>query len=113
MKKQIYISLFWLIPFLCIAQISDKLTVSKRDIRIEKVNGYDKISWKFVYLTQEIGNPELPVYRVSYVLPVDVLVTGVTFSAQTKQKHEQNFNIIPVQQPVTIYNSIKIQIYLL
>ena len=105
MKKQLYVLLFWLIPLFGGAQISDKLTISKQDINTERVNGYDKINWKSDYRTQEIGNPELPIYRVSYVLPVDVTVTDITFTTKTKQKHEQNFNIIPVQQPILTDNS--------
>jgi len=103
MTKRIYIVLFWFISSISIqAQISDKITINKQDIKSVKVNGYDRISWKSNFLTQEVGNPELPVYRVSYVFPVDAQVTGVSFTTQTKQKHDQNFNIIPVQQPGTI-----------
>ena len=104
MKKQLYLLLIGLLPLFIYAQISDKLTISKQDIKTEKVNGYDKISWKSDYRTQEVGSPELPVYRVSYVLPIDAQVTSVSFAVQTKQKHEQNFNIIPVQQPVLADN---------
>ncbi len=108
MKKQLYLILIGLLPVFMHAQISDKLTITKQDINTEKVNGYDKINWKSDFRTKEVGNPELPVYRVSYVLPVDVTVTGITFTTKTKQKHEQNFNIIPVQQPVLTDNSTKI-----
>ena len=108
MKKQLYVLLFWLIPLFGGAQISDKLTISKQDINTEKVNGYDKIGWKSDFRTKEVGSPELPIYRVSYVLPVDMQVTGVSFTTQTKQKHEQNFNIIPVQQPFLTDKSTKI-----
>lgn len=104
MKKQLYVLIFWLIPLIGTAQINDKLTISKQDIRTEKVNGYDKINWKSDFQTKEVGNPELPVYRVSYVLPIDVKVNDIIFTIKTKQKHEQNFNIIPAQQPVTTDN---------
>ena len=76
------------------------------DFKSEKVREFNKIAWKTDYLTQEVGNPELPLYRATYVLPIDVLVTSVTFTTQTKKKHEQNFNIIPVQQPIPTDNSI-------
>ena len=104
MKKQLYVLLFLLIPLFGGAKISDKLSISKQDIIIEKVNGYDKISWKSDFRTKEVGSPELPIYRVLYVLPVDMQVTGVSFTTQTKQKHEQSFNIIPVQQPILTDN---------
>lgn len=86
------------------AQISDKLIIEKQKINIEEINGYDKISWKSDFSTNEVSSPELPVYRVSYVLPIDVAVTGIIFTVKTKQTHEQKFNIIPVQQPQTSYN---------
>jgi len=100
MKKLIYIIIFVAIPTLSIAQISDKLTIAKQDIRTEKVNGYDKIYWKSDIQTQEVGSPELPFYSMSYVLPVNAQIIGVTFTTKAKQKHEQKFNILPVQQPV-------------
>ena len=57
------------------AQINDQLKIDKSEINYEKTNGFDNLNWKSDYKTKEIGKPELPVYRVSYVLPVDVLVT--------------------------------------
>ena len=60
------------------AQVNDRLSVDKIEIVSEKQNGFDKISWKSDFRTQEVGNPELPIYRVSYVLPVNSIVTGVS-----------------------------------
>jgi len=106
MNLQKYLLLLILsVSLFCKAQISDKIQINKSDIQSYKENEFDKIKSKTDYFTREVGSPELPIYRVSYVLPVDVQVTGVTFATQTKQKHEQNFNIIPVQQPVTTDNS--------
>ena len=51
-----------------------------------------------------MGNPDLPIYRVSYVLPIDATLTDIIFTTKTKQKTEQNYNIIPVQQPITTDN---------
>ena len=98
MNLQKYLLLLILsVSLFCKAQISDKIQINKSDIQSYKENEFDKIKSKTDYFTREVGSPELPIYRVSYVLPVDVQVTGVTFATQTKQKHEQNFNIIPVQ----------------
>lgn len=107
-KRIIYACLLTLVSSLSYAQVNDHLLVNKTEMVSEKQSGFDKISWKGEYTTQEISKPQLPVYQVSYVLPIDVLVTGVTFTTQAKQKHEQNFNIIPVQQPVLTDNSTKI-----
>jgi hypothetical protein len=54
------------------AQIIDKLTITNQDFRFEKVNAYDRINRKSDYKTNDVGSPELPIYRVSYVLPIDV-----------------------------------------
>lgn len=104
MKKQLYLLLIWFLPIFISAQISDKLSISKKDIKFEKINGYDKINLNSDFRTNEVGYPELPVFRVSYVLPVDVTVSDITFLTKTKQRYEQNFNIIPVQQPITTDN---------
>ena len=44
-------------------------------------------------MTNEIGKPELPYYKVSYVLPVDAVVTGVTFRNTMKQQLEEKLYI--------------------
>ncbi len=87
------------------AQINDQLKIDKAEINSDKTNGFDKLNWKSGYTTREIGNPELPVYRVSYVLPIDAIVTGVNFKFKEKQKQENAYDIFPVQLPVTTDNS--------
>ena len=86
-------------------QISDKLKIDKLDLKSEKIKGFDRIDWKSDYTTREIGNPELPVYRVSYVLPIDAVVTGVSFKIKEKEKLERQFDIFPVQEPMPTENT--------
>lgn len=87
------------------AQINDQLKIDKSEINSDKTNGFDKLNWKSDYKTNEVGNPELPVYRVSYVLPVDAVITGVTFKRKRKQKLDGSFYLYPVQKPIPTDNS--------
>lgn len=83
------------------AQIPDKLTIDLIDFRTEKSEkGYDNISWKTDYTTREVGNPELPVHRVTYVLPVDAKITEVNFTKKERKLLKQNVLINPVQEPI-------------
>lgn len=87
------------------AQISDKITINLNDIQTYKIeNGYDKIRWKSDYTTQETGNPELPIYRVTYVLPIDTKITEVKFTRKEKKILKENLLIVPVQQPILTNN---------
>jgi len=109
LKKIIYVFVLGLLPFFCKAQISDKLKINKQDFTSEKVKAYDKIDWKSDYRTKDLGSPELPVYRVSYVLPVDAIVTGVTFKTKEKQRENGLFDIVPVQQRIPTDNTASLQ----
>ena len=103
--KIIYACLLSLVCSLSYGQVNDHLSVDKTEMASEKQNGFDKISWKTEHTTQEIGKPELPVYRVSYVLPVDAVVTGVTFRNKNKQKLDGSYYLYPAQEPVPTDNS--------
>ena len=103
--KIIYIfllSLFWTIGY---AQVNDQLMTDKLEISKEKKNEFDNLKWKSDYKTKEVGKPEIPVYRVSYVLPIDAVVTGVTFKKKNKQKLDGSFYLYPVQEPRYTDNS--------
>ncbi len=67
------------------------------------------ITPKSDYKTKEVGKPELPVYRVSYVLPVDAVVTGVTFKKKSKQKFDGSFYLYPAQEPKYTDNSKEVK----
>jgi len=107
MKRIKIISIFIcsMIFSLAYAQINDKLRIDKSEIHSEKTNGFDKFEWKSDYKTLELGKPELPVYRVTYVLPVDAVVTGVTFKKKNKQKLDGSFYLYPAQQQIYTDNS--------
>jgi len=63
-------------------------------------NEYHQIQWKTDYKTQEPGNPELPVYRVTYVLPVNSKFKEVIFTNKEKKVLDKDVLIAPVQQPI-------------
>ena len=91
------------------AQISDKLTINLADFIIQKgENGYDNIAWKTDYTTFEVGNPKLPVYRVTYVLPIDAKFTDVKFFLKKKELLKENLFIVPVQQLIPTNNIQKV-----
>lgn len=61
---------------------------------------FDKILWGEGFVTDEIGNPELPVHTMSFVVPVDAHITGVSITSINKQKMKGLFSIYPVQPPI-------------
>jgi len=83
---------------------NDKLKINlPADQLIEKSkdnNEYHQIQWKTDYKTQEPGNPELPVYRVTYVLPVNSKFKEVIFTNKEKKVLDKDVLIAPVQQPI-------------
>jgi len=96
----IYVFLLSMICNIVYAQVNDKLKIDKSETYSDKTNGFDNLNWKSDKKIEEIGKPELPVYRVSYVLPVDAVVTGVTFKNKSKQKLDGSFYLYPAQEPI-------------
>jgi hypothetical protein len=104
-RKIVYIVLFCLTTLISQAQIHDKVSINLADFESEKIQEFDKVTWKSDFKTFEVGMPELPVYRVSYVLPINAKFTGVTFSLKEKQLLKKDIYIYPVQPPIPLDNT--------
>jgi hypothetical protein len=104
MNRIIGLFILCLTSLICQAQISDKISINKFDIKISKIQEFDQIAWQSDYKTSEEGKPELSYYKVSYVLPIDAVFTGVVFRNKEKLQMEENFYIYPVQPPIPTNN---------
>jgi hypothetical protein len=100
MKKLIILAipLMGLLSFVK-AQISDHFTLPQNDVTIQQNGGYDLISIVDCSYTDEIGNPQLPVKIVSYVLPYNSTVINIEINSMVQEKLNENYYIIPVQPP--------------
>jgi len=79
-------------------QISKNITTSLSDIEIEKIGEYDKISiTNEFHATDIVGQPELPIYYKSFVIPRDAQLNGVSVNSVNKQKVKGSFNVFPAQ----------------
>lgn len=99
MKTQTFICIvvFCLTTIICQAQIRDNINLNLVDLKSVKIQEFDQINWQSDYKISEEGKPELPVYRVSYVLPINAKVTGVTFQSQEKHLLKRDVYIYPSQ----------------
>jgi len=79
MKRIIFLAIFGIgICFSGTGQISKHVTTKQADLKVVKSGEYDKISLDNVfYTTDSIGQPELPVYIQSFVVPIDAQITGI------------------------------------
>jgi len=97
-KKFRYLIVFCLTTLFCQAQIHDRIDIRSTDINVMKTQEFDQINWKSDYSLSNVGEPELPVYRVSYVLPIDAKVTGVVFLSNYDEIRRKAYNVNnPVQ----------------
>ncbi len=93
------------LPVLLFSQISDRLTIELKDIQFQKTaNNNDNIEWETNNTTTEIGSPKLPVYEVTYVLPVDAKVTEIKFTHKERKLLKQGVNIAPVEEQIPTSN---------
>jgi len=89
--------------FSSIGQISKNVTTKQSDIKIVKAEEYDRISFERVfYVTDIVGQPELPVYIQSFVVPIDAQINGIEVSNMSKQKLPGAYYIYPVQPPIPV-----------
>ena len=100
MKKFLLIAISLITINLSItAQISRNITTCLSDIKIEKFGEYDKISIANEFnATDIVGQPELPVYVQTFVIPRDAQLNGVSVNSVNKQKMKGEYNVFPAQQ---------------
>ena len=100
MKRITLLTIIWICFYLFgIGQITSNRITNLYDLKIEKIGEYDKIFLKnSVYTTDIVGQPELPVYVQTFVIPRDALINGVSVNSVNKQKMKGEYNVFPAQQ---------------
>ena len=96
-QKLILFLSFCLTTMIAQAQITDKISIRPTDVQLTKTQEFNKIHWKSDYTISNEGEPEIPFHRVSYVLPIDAKVTGVTFQSAEKQLLRRDIYVYPSQ----------------
>ncbi|MCL2311689.1 MAG: hypothetical protein FWC41_04265 [Firmicutes bacterium] len=81
------------------AQINDTFIVTPNDVTLKKNRGFDEITIEGCSFTNEIGNPQLPVKVLSFVLPYNSTVTGIDINSVVSEKLNGNYYIFPAQPP--------------
>ncbi|MDR0618538.1 MAG: C25 family cysteine peptidase [Bacteroidales bacterium] len=86
------------LPVLVFAQVSDSYVLTSNNLTVYQDGVYDVIMTEEQSYTQEVGNPQLPVKTISYVIPYNATVTGINVSI-SQQKLDGDYYIFPAQQP--------------
>lgn len=83
------------------AQLTQTVRVEASELTITvDPEGYAHLSLPEAYPMETIGQPALPVYIQSFVVPADAEVTGITVSNLTRQAVGGSYRIFPAQAPV-------------
>jgi hypothetical protein len=99
MKKFLFLIITTIsLPILINAQISDNFTVTPNDVIFVQNGSFDEINIMGCSFTNEIGNPQLPIKIMSFVLPYNSTITAIDVNA-TQQKLNGNYYIFPTQLP--------------
>lgn len=100
MKKNLIWLILTMMPWVTSAQLTDKYKVNRSDITITGEDGFDRIRFGNSY-TGEVGNPELPVVRRSFVIPPSAVVSGLEVVESERRRIDGSFRVYPVQPPKT------------
>ena len=85
------------------AQIGGEVHITPNELSFEQKEGFDLISWKDnSHTTQKVGAPQLPVDVRTFVVPLNVKVTGVNVSVKQREAVEGNFLPFPIQPATPI-----------
>jgi len=88
------------------AQVNDVFVLTPNDLTFHRNGEYDEILITNEYsFTDEIGNPQLPVKIVSYVLPYNSTVTSIEINSISQEKLSRNYYIFPTQLPIPLDGS--------
>lgn len=96
-------------PFMLLGQVKKQFSLNVEDVIIKKENGYDRIFVGAQSLHIKPGNPELPAYRFSYVMPYDIDSIQIKINSISKQKLQGSYTIYPAQSPIPTDNSVELQ----
>ena len=92
------------LPIFSIAQVSDSFVLSSKEVTHRQNGSFDELIIEEYSFTDEIGNPQLPVKIVSYVIPYNATVTGIDVTV-SQQKLSGNYYIFPAQPPIPLDGS--------
>jgi len=73
--------------------------VTQNDVMFKHNTGFDEMRINECSSSGDIGNPQLPVKVLSFVLPYNFTVTGVVINSIVQEKLSENFYIFPAQPP--------------
>lgn len=83
-------------------QVTGSAGLSPDQIEITQYDNFHHITYSGDEYIADEGYPRLPIIILSYVLPFDAAVSGLTITSQQEQKITGNYTIFPVQPPQTV-----------
>ena len=102
----IVVSFFLIIPYQSISQISKHLTYTVDDLdrttQSNQGHNFEKVKMKMAFQSDNVGNPELPVYYYKFYVPKGKTVTGVVFKGESTKELQLNSDLVPAQHPIPI-----------
>src|SRR5208283_3816088 len=100
MKKFNLLILLILFKLICYANYTYTVTTSQNDLSFSTNSGYNIVTLKGGEHTGEIGAPQLPVKILSFLIPIDKMVSSIIINSTSIQQLPGTYNIYPVQTPI-------------
>ncbi|MCD4663644.1 MAG: hypothetical protein K8R68_00135 [Bacteroidales bacterium] len=84
---------------LVFADYSGSVNTNETELSFSQKDGYDVISLERSNFTEEIGDPQLPVKILQYVIPVDMNVNAIIINSSEQVQIDGTYFVYPAQPP--------------
>ena len=99
----------YIILYLCLSVALKSFTQITSQVKTElsMLKFYESVDFDYIQIDNAesleiVGQPNLPIYMESFVIPLDAKVTGIRINKVSKQKLPGTFRITPAQSPIPI-----------
>jgi len=79
------------------AQVTGSFTTQQSDFTFTYDGTYDIIKGENNIFTEQIGAPQLPIFKQKYLLPAGSIFTNITVSTPIKEQLTESYYIYPTQ----------------
>ena len=84
---------------LVFADYNGNITTNETELSFSHKDGYDVIRLEKGWFTEDIGEPQLPIKILKYVIPIDMNVSDISINSSQQEELSGSYFVYPAQTP--------------